>query len=398
MSDDGKVQADAVPNDESALLGDIHRPVILPHELIGHRAPCDIFSARGTLMVKGGAVIPLRIQDPLQPLRIFCQAKEADRISDLDPFRELKRVSLSLSKISERIARNESVSSGELVALARQVFELWFLDADACLGYARLAKFGQPSVCHVIHVALIAAELATASGFQRDMVESVIGAALTMNLAKLALHDEMFNLDGAPSDAMRRDMHAHPMEGVSLLRRIGDFGEQWFDAVGYHHENIDGSGYPEGLKGTAISLPARMVRIADTLAARLTGRKARAPRHWNMHHARDVRHLVAHVFGADMQRLDSPLAHGLLRVLNRFPPGSLVRLSSNELAVVTRRVPGQTASPHQVFAVTDAYGRPLEIPRLRHIAARRCEIRGYAHDALPKLPDVDWHRAWGYGW
>ena len=398
MSDEGEMQENGAPDENSALLARIHRPVTLPNELTGQRAPCDIFSARGTLMVKGGAVIPLRLQDPLQPLRIFCQAKEANRISDLDPFRELKRVSLALSKISERIARNESVSSGELVALARQVFELWFLDADACLGYARLAKFGQPSVCHVIHVALVAAELASASGFQRDMVESVIGAALTMNLAKLALHDEMFNLDGAPNAAMRRDMRAHPMEGVSLLRRIGEFGEPWFDAVGYHHENIDGSGYPEGLKSTAIPLPARMVRVADTLAARLTGRKARPPQHWNIHHARDVRHLAAHVFGSDLERLDSPLSHGLLRALNRFPPGSLVRLSSNELAVVTRRIPGQASTPRQVFAVTDALGRPLELPRLRRIAARQCEIRGYAHDALPRLPDVDWNKAWGYGW
>jgi HD-GYP domain-containing protein (c-di-GMP phosphodiesterase class II) len=397
MSDEGEMQENAAPDDAAALLARIHRPVVLPQELSGQRAPCDIFSARGTLMVKGGSVIPLRLQDPLQPLRIFCEAKEADRISDLDPFRELKRVSVALSKISERIARSESVSSGELSALARQVFELWFLDADACLGYARLAKFGQPSVCHVIHVALIAAELASASGFQRDMVESVIGAALTMNLAKLALHDEMFNLNGAPSDAMREDMHTHPTQGVELLRRIGEFGEQWFDAVGYHHENIDGSGYPEGLKGTAIPLPARMVRIADTLAARLTGRKARTPQHWNIHHARDVHHLVTHVFGSDLERLDSPLAHGLLRVLNRFPPGSLMRLSSNELAVVTRRVPDQ-ATPRQAFAVTDVHGRPLEIPRLRHLAARRCEIRGYAHDAPPKLPDVDWRKAWGYGW
>lgn len=397
MSDAAELQDNPTPDADSALLARIHRPVALPQELAGQQAPCDIFSARGTLMVKAGSVIPMRLQDPLQPLRIFCEAKEADRISDLDPFQELKRVSVAFSTLSERIARNESVSSGELRALAWQVFELWFLDADACLGYARLAKFGQPSVCHAIHVALIAAELASASGFQRDMVENVIGAALTMNLAKLDLHDEMFNLEGAPSDAMRQDIHAHPAQGEELLRRIGAFDEAWLDAVGHHHENVDGSGYPEGLKGTDIPLAARMVRIADTLAARLTGRKTRAPRHWNIHHARDVRHLVAHVFGADLERLDSPLAHGLLRVLNRFPPGSLVRLSSNELAVITRRVPGQS-TPRQAFAVTDVHGRPLEIPRPRHLVARRCEIRGYVHDTPPRLPDLDWRKAWGYGW
>jgi len=75
----------------------------------------------------------------------------------------------------------------------------------------------------------------------------------------------------------------------------------------------------------------------------------------------------------------------------------LVRLSNNELAVVTRRMPDHALSPLTVFAVSDTHGKALPAPSVRRIASRRCEIRGYAHDALPKLIDVDWQRAWGYG-
>ncbi len=388
----------AAYSENTTLLHPLYRPVILPPDLIGHPAPCDLFSARGTLVVKTGFVISQRSHDSLQPQRIFCQAEQAHHISSLDPIGELKRVSQALSALAERVAQSVSVAPNELIALARDVLKVWFLDADACLGYARLSKFGPPSVCHAIHTSLLAAELASASGFKHHMIESVIGAALTMNLAKQTLHDEMFNLERVPSAEMKREMRTHPTESALRLRQIGILNEDWINAVAAHHENIDGSGYPAGLKGTSISLPARIVRVADTLAARLTGRKGRSPQHWNMHHARgDIYHLVAHVFGADLKRLDSPLCHKLLRVLTRFSPGSLVRLSNNELAVVTRRMPDQTLTPRTVYAVSDKHGTPLPTPCVRRIGARHCEIRAYAHDTLPKLIDVDWQKAWGYG-
>ena len=385
---------------ESApLLHNLYRPVILPPDLIGHPAPCDIFSARGTLVVKTGSVISQRAHDLMQPQHIFCQAEQAHHISTFDPIEDLKRISLALANISERVVGGTPVSADELIALARQVLEVWFLDADACLGFTRLSRFGPPSVCHEIHVALLVAELASAHGFKHDMIENVIGAALTMNLSKLALHDEMFNLEGYPSTEMRQEMRTHPTQSALLLRGIGELSEHWINAVASHHEQVDGSGYPEGLKGASISLPARMLRVADTLGARLTGRKVRPPQHCNMHYARgDINHWASHVFGADLSRLDVSLCHTLLRTLSRFPPGSLVRLSNNELAVVTRRLPNQTLTPRTVYAVSDTQGKALQTPCVRRIRSRHCEIRGYAHDALPKLIDVDWQKAWGYGW
>lgn len=385
-------------SDNAALLRNLHRPVILPPGMVGRAAPCDIFSARGTLVVKAGAMISQRVYDPFQAQRIFCEAGQAHHLSTLDPIEELKRVSQTLSNIAERMAHGSPLMAGEIRVLAQQVFEVWFLDADACLGFARLSRYGSPSACHAIHSALLAAELADAQGFQDSMTERLIGAALSMNIAHFALHDEMFNLEIAPNAEMKQAMQTHPAESALRLQQMGEFDSLWIEAVAQHHENIDGSGYPAGLKGTEISLPARMLRIADTLAARLTGRKARAPQHWNMQHARgDIHHLVSHVFGADLAKLDSSLCHKLMRALNRFPPGSLVRLSNNELGIVTRRMPDRTQTPLSVYAVCDTRGNPLSAPRVRRIGARHCEIRGYAHDALPRLPDVDWQQAWGYG-
>ena len=387
------------PGDQPSPRTQLFRPVVLPPNLIGQPMPCDVFSARGTLMVKAGALISQRTHETLLPQRIFCQADQAHALSGFDPVAELVRISQSLSAISGRIALGAPVRASELILLARQLLEVWSLDADVCLGYARLAKFGRPSVCHSIHVALLAAELANAQGFKIDQIECVIGAALTMNLSKLDLHYAMFDMQRVPNAALKQEIQSHATASALLLQRIGGLSAEWVAAVAAHHENIDGSGYPGGLRGIEISLPARMLRITDTLAARLTGRKVRAPQHWNMLHARrGMQHFVAHIFGAEIRHLDSALCHKLLRALNRFPPGSLVRLSSNELAVVTRRLPDHALAPQSVYAVSNTQGKLLPEPSLRYLSLRRCEIRGYAHDALPKLAHVDWPKAWGYGW
>ena len=393
MSPEGPNQSNADPFAHNA----IRRPIELPTELLGQRAPCDLFNARGVLLVKSGTPIPSLIHDPLWPVRLFCDAQHAQHLSDVDPALQMQRIGRRLSKLSARIRQNEQVTAGEFRSQAQAVFDLWSLDADACLGIVRLALHGQPSVWHALHVAFIAAELAAAHGLDHDHIKNVIGAALTMNLSTLALHDEMFNLSGAPDAAKRQAIHLHPMEGVQYLLQIGHFHQHWIEAVGAHHENIDGSGYPGRLKGPSIPLSARIVRVADTLAARLTGRKMRPPRHWNLRHAHGTRHLVQHIFGADLARLDLPLTLRLMSVLSRFPPGSLVRLNNSELAVITRRSASSHAPPRQVLAVFDAYGQAYETPSLRTIGVNDCSIRGYAHDTLHTLPAYDWHKAWGYG-
>ncbi|MEN6586966.1 MAG: HD domain-containing phosphohydrolase [Sulfuricella sp.] len=381
----------------AAVFSRMLRPVVVPHDLIGHRTPCDIFNARGAVWIKAGSTIPQSVGDPSYAGRFYCRATEAGQISFLDPIRGLQRVAGDLSDIAARIARGEHVSAGELASLARQVRELWAADADACLGYARLAQFGRHSIWHTIHVALLTAELAAACSYEGEELESMIGGALTMNLAQLSLHDEMYELYGALDSGRQDALRLHPLESVRLLGRIGKFDGAWVDAVALHHENVDGSGYPLQLKGADIALSSRIVRIADTFAARVTGRRSRPPRHWNIMHAREIPMLVEHVFGADLLRLDHTLVRRLIDVLGRFPPGSLVRLSNRELALVTRRQSGLHNKPSQVYAIFDALGHPLEAPRLRQIGFGQFEIRGYAHDQLPKLPDFDWPTAWGYG-
>ncbi|MDD5249740.1 MAG: hypothetical protein PHY45_12175 [Rhodocyclaceae bacterium] len=376
----------------------ILRPVALPPELLGRPAPCDLFNARGVLLLKAAAPIDARRGQAAGPLPIvYCRAGEAGKVSGFNPLAELQQAAQALARIDARLGRGEHVAPGEIARLGRDVHAAWSLDADACLGYARLCTRGRPSILHVVHAALIAAELGAAVRLNDGQIADIVGAALTMNLADLRLHDDMHGLAAGPGAAVAAGIRAHPLASLALLERIGAFGKTWTDAVGGHHENIDGSGYPHRLRGAEIALAARIVRVADTFAARLTGRKSRQPLHWNLRRTADLQDMARHVFGNDQQRLDRSLASRLLTVAGRFPPGSLVRLDNNELAVVARRRPGPPVIAHDMFAIADAQRRPLDPPQRRRVGRGALAIRNYSNDEGARLASYPWQKVWGYG-
>ncbi len=291
----------------------------------------------------------------------------------------------------------EAVGDQAFIELAGKVYDMWSLDADACIGYARLVAFARPSVRRVLLAALLAAELATANGMPQAAVLNIVGAALTMNLSSMALHDDMYGMAAEPDQALRNALDLHPVEAVMLLQRIGPFPQEWLDAVAQHHENVDGSGYPWGLRRAEIALTARILRVADTLTARMTGRKYRPPRHWSVHQIRDLPHLMKHVFGADLKLLDQTLVRLLMARLGAFSPGTLLRLHNGEIAVISRRDNQPIAVPREVMAVMNAAGRALETPCWRSISPRHYRIQGYANDDLHRWPAFDWPSVWGYG-
>jgi HD-GYP domain-containing protein (c-di-GMP phosphodiesterase class II) len=70
-------------------------------------------------------------------------------------------------------------------------------------------------------------------------------------------------------------MQSHPVRSAELVGRISDLRGLVQDAIRHHHENFDGTGYPDGLVGEQIPVGARVIMLADTLDAMTTDRPYR---------------------------------------------------------------------------------------------------------------------------
>jgi HD-GYP domain-containing protein (c-di-GMP phosphodiesterase class II) len=98
--------------------------------------------------------------------------------------------------------------------------------------------------------------------------------ALLHDLGKIGVPDAVLQKDGRLTDEEFALIKKHPDIGVRILERIGAFG-QYLAAVGLHHENHDGSGYPRGLRGEEIPVDARIVHVADAYDAMTSNRPYR---------------------------------------------------------------------------------------------------------------------------
>jgi putative nucleotidyltransferase with HDIG domain len=108
----------------------------------------------------------------------------------------------------------------------------------------------------------LSTQLATALGLGTDEIDHLRRGALLHDIGKLAIPDEILLKPGALNDAERRLMQQHPVFAKQMLSRVS-FLQPSIDVAYCHHERWDGLGYPQGLKGEAIPLTARLFAVVD---------------------------------------------------------------------------------------------------------------------------------------
>jgi len=112
-------------------------------------------------------------------------------------------------------------------------------------------------------------------GLNSKAVERISVAALLHDVGKIhEIFAPILMKPGRLTPEERSVMELHPIKGAELVEKISDLRDI-VPAVRHHHENWDGTGYPDRLAGNAIPIAARIIRFADTMDAMLTDRPYR---------------------------------------------------------------------------------------------------------------------------
>jgi putative nucleotidyltransferase with HDIG domain len=130
---------------------------------------------------------------------------------------------------------------------------------------------------HTARVAELTVLIARDLGMPAPALRYLARAGLLHDIGKLEIPDAILTKPGPLTDDEWVVMKRHPEIGVAILRRLGRFEEE-AAVVLYHHERIDGSGYPEGLAGESIPLGARILAVADTYDVVVSDRPYRKAR------------------------------------------------------------------------------------------------------------------------
>ncbi|GGY19957.1 hypothetical protein GCM10008098_10460 [Rhodanobacter panaciterrae] len=124
---------------------------------------------------------------------------------------------------------------------------------------------------HSDRVMRMAVGLGRLAGVQGKALQNLSFGALLHDIGKLALPDSVLIKPGKLDDEEMVVMRQHPQLGHELLQRV-DFLREAGDIPHSHHERWDGGGYPQGLRGKAIPLAARIFSVVDVWDALITAR------------------------------------------------------------------------------------------------------------------------------
>lgn len=207
--------------------------------------------------------------------------------------------------------------------------ELVVRDTDAALYLMfRLASTSTAgySASHAVVCATLCHILAQDLRLPAHERNSLVHAALTMNIGMTALQDELAGQRDKPSPQQQEAIRNHPRESQALLERLFIDDELWLGVVGQHHEHI--------APHTPLAQQSpqdRLIRILTTIdryAAMISPRKSRT--------GRSATDSVRAIVGQEVDQRDE-VSYALVRSVGLCPPGTFVRLDNGDIAIVLRR-------------------------------------------------------------
>jgi putative nucleotidyltransferase with HDIG domain len=206
----------------------------------------------------------------------------------------------------------------------------------ALLNLARLKRADDYTYMHSVAVAALMTGLARQLGMDSLGVDEAAMAGLLHDVGKARVPLAILNKEGALDEGEWSQMRDHPAVGAAMLETAEGISPAVLDAVRYHHEKYDGSGYLEGLAGEAIPLLARMACTCDVYDAITSDRPYKPGWHPTVA-VRKMAEWTGH--------FDERIFQAFVKTVGIYPLGSLVRLRSQRLAVVVGHDPAHLLQP-----------------------------------------------------
>jgi putative nucleotidyltransferase with HDIG domain len=251
-------------------------------------------------------------------------------------------------------------------------------DRTSLMALTALKKYDNYTYTHMVNVSALAMAQARALNLEGGLLREFGFAALMHDIGKVNTPSEVLNkpdkLTKEEFDIMKR----HVIDGAHILRRTPDMPALAPIVAFEHHLKQDLSGYPENVGSRKLNLCTMIVSIADVFDALRSNRPYRQG-------------LATDRIRAIMGEQGNPafnqtLLKRFVNLMGLFPVGNLVRLSTDELAIVTAEHPSDPFRP-QVKIIADSKGEFLEEPFLANTWER--DERGEQSRAVVEAVDPE---------
>lgn len=173
--------------------------------------------------------------------------------------------------------RSGNLQIDALGPVAGEISERIDASPEVFLKVTRLKTKDEGTYVHSLAVSALMMKLAGLLDYDEDMVRELGVAGLLHDVGKLMVPNAILNKTGSLEAEERRLVRNHPEIGYRLLKEQGSVSEIILDICRFHHEVLDGSGYPLGLKAEQLSPEIRLSTVCDVFEALTSARPYKRP-------------------------------------------------------------------------------------------------------------------------
>lgn len=261
-------------------------------------------------------------------------------------------------EIFERVGNGGKIDVIQLKKSVEPLIGSISRNPDACLWISRLKQHDEYSYHHALSSAIWAVSLGRELGFSRQDLRSLAMGGMLMDVGKLRIDADLLKADRPLNNSEAAQVREHVGHGLKIIQDSGIINPDITSMVAYHHERHDGSGYPFGMKADEIPPTARIAAIVDTYGAITSNRGYAA--------AISPSNAIRVLYEARNIEFQRELVEAFIRAIGVYPAGTLVELSSGEVAIVIAEYRTRRLRP-KVMVLMDKDKQRLRNPPLRDL-------------------------------
>lgn len=287
---------------------------------------------------------PVDVKEPLEIISKTTTDNETTERYKVPIEEELKRASIlcsqskkAVSAMFEEARMGKVVDSGFAQELVQDITESVTRNPGALISLARLKSADDYTYMHSVAVCAMMVALSRKLGLDEEETRLCGIAGLMHDIGKVSMPMDLLNKPGKLTNEEFSIIKGHPLEGHKLLLAASDTPSVVLDVCLHHHEKIDGTGYPYGLKGEDISLHAKMGAICDVYDAITSNRPYKSG--WDP--AESIQKMAQWTTG----HLDPIIFQAFVKSIGIYPVGSLVRMTSGRLGIVIDQTEKSLTTP-----------------------------------------------------
>ncbi|GIC75866.1 HD-GYP domain-containing protein [Moritella sp. F3] len=230
-------------------------------------------------------------------------------------------------KLFKHIEEGTEINLCSVKTLTSELIDTLFTDSDALMCAINIRQKDEYLLEHSFAVSMLMALFCRHLGIEKSIIRELAIGAFLHDIGKIRTPDEILNKPGKLTNDEFAIMKLHVNHSIDIIKSIPGISKLSLDVAGLHHEKLDGEGYPYGLAGQQISRYGRILTICDIYDA-LTANRCYKTGSTQLKAFGILRNL------GQAGQIDLSLVNAFIKCMGVYPVGSLVKLSSNRLAIV----------------------------------------------------------------